>query len=388
MLRNLTIFLIVLFLGNLFCAAQSDRQIYEVPGLVLEITYDTESKPAYIYVTNQHLHSRGSLVSNFRRVANWRQTEGSIPVKAVKIVSLPEGNAVKVKVSVLAGQKPYENEQAIADYTLRENEKIIVNNLTRFGIEPFEIRVVGLTLAVSDLPLIVNKTGSLTVEKLELFNSETPSVKLVLANNSDKAVSALTYKVSVGKSLRSSGRPENLNGGILVKPGERFQAIIPNAGFGVKNSVGQTVSLEPNRTITISAVVFEDGSFEGEDAEAARFLVIKFARKVQTKKILALLEQTAETDSALGELKEKAENLSAEIDENNFDKFINQFAALPDNEKFYLRSATNAILKSLKSEFISDLELDQSQKKVESAEIRNLLNTSKKKYQNLLSQLK
>ncbi len=388
MLRKLTIFLIVLFLGNIFCAAQIDRGNTEPIGLVLEITSDRENKPAYIYVTNHILQSRGSLFSNFRRDANWRQPEGSIPVKAVKIVSLPEGNAVKVKVSVLAGQKPYENEQVVADYTLRENEKITVNNLTRFGIEPFEIRAVGLTLAASDLPQIVNKTGSLTVEKLEPVNSENSSVKLILANNSDKAVSALTYKVSVGKSLRSSGRPGHSNEGILVKPGEKFQAIIPNIGFGVRNSVGQTVSLEPNKTITISAVVFEDDSFEGDDAEAARFLVVKFGRKTQLKKILALLEQTAETNSSFDELTGKAENLSDEIDEGDLDKFLNQFAALPDNEKFYLRSAAGAIVKNIKSEFVSDLEsLNEDGKKVESAKAQSRLISIKEKYRNLLSKI-
>jgi hypothetical protein len=373
-------------LGNLFCAAQSDRQKYEVPGLILEITYDKENKPAYVYVTDHILQSRGNLFSNFQRVGNWRQPAGSLSVKAVRIVSRPEGNSVKVKVSVLTGQKPNETEQTVANYTLRENERVTVNDLAKFGIEPFEIRAVGLTLAASDLPQIVNKTGSLTIEKLELANSETPSVKLVLANNSDKAVSALVYKVSVGKSLRSSGRPENMDGKILIRPGERFQAIIPNVGFGVKNSVGQTVSLEPNKTITISAVVFEDDSFEGEDAEAARFLVVRFARKVQTKKILALLEQTAPTD--LNQLNGKAENLGVEIDENDFDKFTGQFAALPDNEKFYLRSAANAVLKGMKSEFVSELEsLNQGQIKAESAENRNRLKTIKDKYQSSLSRL-
>ena len=375
-------------MGNIFCAAQTVRGNSEPIGLVLEISYDRENKPAYIYVTDHILQSRGNLFSNFRRTANWRQMEGSFPVKAVKIVSLPENGGIKVKISVLTGQKTNENEQAVANYTLRENEKITVSNLTRFGIEPFEIRAVGLTLAASDLPQIVNKTGSLTVEKIEPFNTENSSVKLILANNSDKAVSALTYKVSVGKSLRSSGRPENSDGKVLIKPGEKFQAIISNIGFGVKNPVGQTVSLEPNKTITISAVVFEDDSFEGDDAEAARFLVIKFGRKNQLKKVLALLEQAAETNTSFDELKGKAENLSDEIDEGDFDKFLSQFAALPDNEKFYLRSAAGAVLKNIKSELVSDLEsTNEDGKKVESAKAQSRLISIKEKYRNLLLKL-
>ena len=375
-------------MGNIFCAAQTVRGNSEPIGLVLEISYDRENKPAYIYVTDHILQSRGNLFSNFRRTANWRQMEGSFPVKAVKIVSLPENGGIKVKISVLTGQKTNENEQAVANYTLRENEKITVSNLTRFGIEPFEIRAVGLTLAASDLPQIVNKTGSLTVEKIEPFNTENSSVKLILANNSDKAVSALTYKVSVGKSLRSSGRPENSDGKVLIKPGEKFQAIISNIGFGVKNPVGQTVSLEPNKTITISAVVFEDDSFEGDDAEAARFLVVKFGKKNQLKKVLALLEQAAENNTSFDELKGKAENLSDEIDEGDFDKFLSQFAALPDNEKFYLRSAAGAVLKNIKSELVSDLEsTNEDGKKVESAKAQSRLISIKEKYRNLLLKL-
>jgi hypothetical protein len=323
------------------------------------------------------------LFSNFQRASNWRQPAGSRPVSAVNVVSRLEGDSVKVNVSVIRGK-----EEFVAEYTMRENEKIIIRDLTKFGIEPFEIRAVGLTLGASDLPLIVNRSNSLTVERLEPVDSEIPSIKLVLANNSEKAVSAISYKVTVDGKLRSSGKPEGMDGKTLIKPGESFEAIIPNAHLGVKDSEGKTISLEPNKTLIISAVVFEDGSFEGDNAEAARFLVIKFARKIQTKKIIALLEKTAETDSSLDELGKGAANLSVEVDENDFSKFINNFAALPDKEKDYLRSAVNAVLKDAKSSFLSELEpLNEDQKKAESAEIRNWLKTNKEKYRNMLSRL-
>lgn len=388
MLRNLTIFLILLLLGNVFCAAQYDRQKYAPPGLVLEVSYNDESKPSYIYVTDHILQSRGNLFSNFQRVGKLRQAGESFSVKAVRIVSRPEAGAVKVKISVVSGQKPNEIEQPVAEYTLRENDRVTVSDLKRFGVEPFEIRAAALTLASSDLPQIINKTNSLTVEKIEPFDAEIPSVRVVLVNNSDKAVNALTYKITVGKSPRSSSRPESTDGNILIKPGERFQAIIPNAGFGVKNTVGQTVALEPNRTITISAAVFEDDSFEGDAAEASKLMIVKFAGKLQTKKILNLLTQTAESDSALSVLREKAENLNSEIDENEFSKFASRFADLPENEIFYLRSAANAVLKEMKRVFIDETEsFNQGQKTAESAETRHWLKTLKEKYQNSLSRL-
>lgn len=380
---NLIIFLIVMFLGNIICSAQSVRTNSEPIGLILEVTYHKENKPAYLPVSENASRSKGGLFSNFQRAANWRQSEGSRPVSAVNIVSRLEGDSVKINVSVIRGK-----EEFVAEYTMRENEKIVVRDLTKFGIEPFEIRAVGLTLGASDLPLIVNRSNSLTVERLEPVDSEIPSLKLILANNSQKAVSAISYKVTVNGQLRLSGKPEGMDGRTLIKPGEPFEAIIPNAHLGVKDSEGQNVSLEPNKTLTISAVVFEDGSFEGDNAEAARFLVIKFARKIQTKKIIALLEQTTETDSSLEALAGKAENLSVEVDENDFGKFINNFAALPEKEKVYLRSAVSAVLKDVKSSFLSELEsLNEDQKKAESAEIGNWLKTNKEKYRNLLSRL-
>lgn len=388
MFRNLTIFLMLLFLGSVSGAAQFDRQKYAPPGLVLEVTHNDESKPSYIYVTDHILQSRGSLFSNFQRVGKLRQAGEAFSVKAVRIVSRPEAGAVNVKISVVSGQKPNETEQAVAEYTLRENDRVTVSDLKRFGVEPFEIRAAALTLASSDLPQVVNKTDSLTVEKIEPFDAEIPSVRVVLVNNSDKAVSALTYKSAVGKSPRSSSRPESADGNVLIKPGERFQAIIPNAGFGVKNTVGQTVALEPNRTVTISAAVFEDDSFEGDAAEASKLMIVNYVRKLQTKKILNLLTAAAENDSALSALRGKAENLGSEIDENEFSKFASRFGALPENDVFYLRSAANAVFKEMKRVFTDETEsFNQGQKTAESAETRHWLKTLREKYQSSLSRL-
>ncbi len=377
----------MLFLGNIVCFAQ-DRKNSEPTALVLEITFHKENKPAYQTVFENTTQAKGSWFALFQRVPNWRQPEGSLPVRAVNVVSRLENETVKVRISVFTGQKLHEKEEFVADYTMRENDKITVGDLTKFGVEPFEIAVVRLTPAASVLPRVENKSNSVTVAGLETVYSTMPSYKLTLANNSEKAVSAISFRVSVDGRMRLSGMPQGAAGRPLIESGKQFEKIIPNSTELVKVPAGQPIPVQANQTLTIAAVIFEDDSFEGDEAEAARFLAFKFGRQLQLKRIVALLRQTAENDSAFGELGKQSANLSVEIDDNDFAEFTNKFAGLSDDEKFLLRSCINSALQGVKREFVSDVEnLTGGRGKVEAAETRNWLNNNKVKYQNWLLRL-
>lgn len=387
MRKNLTIFLVLLFLGNIICFAQ-DRKPFEPTALVLEITYRKDNKPAYQTIFENTTQAKGGWFSNFQRVSDWRQPEGSLPVRAVNVISRLENETVKVRVSVFTGQKLIEKEEFVADYTMRENDKMTVSDLTKFGVEPFEIAVIRLTPAASVLPRVENKSNSVTVIGLETVYSTMPSYKLTLANNSEKAVSGFSFKVTVDGRMKLSGMPQGSAGKPLIESGEQFEKIIPNSTELIKVPAGQPIPVQANQVLTISAVIFENDSFEGDEAEAARFLSFKFGRKLQIKRIINLLQQSAENDSAFGELGRQAANLSVEIDDTDFVKFTSKFASLSEDEKFLLRSAVNAALQGVKKEFITDMEnLTEGRGKVEAAETRNWFSNSKVKYQNWLLRL-
>ena len=232
------------------------------------------------------------------------------------------------------------------------------------------------------------KSESVTVAGLEPVNSTIPSYKLILANNSKKAVRGFSFMVTVDGKWTFSGLPQELEGKSLIEPGGMFEKVLPNATEMVKVSAGQPLPVRSNQVLTILAVVFDDDSFEGEAMEAARLLMYRFGRKIQIKRIIALLQQAAETDWALDELGKAAANLKVEIDEDDFNKFMINFAALTDGQKNYLRISASAVMQRAKTEFITELEnLNKNREKSKPSELRGWLDTNEKKYQVWLSRL-
>lgn len=389
MRKYLIVFLAALFLGSFVCRAQSVQNSAAPSMLTLEITFHKDRKPAYQLIGENDKLKKGSWFALFETLPDWRQPESALPVRAVNIVPTMENGLVKVRVSVFLGKKYHEKEEFVAEYRMREDEKVSVEELKKFGVAPFEIAVVRLVQTASVLPRVINKSESVTVVGLEPVSSAVPSYKLILANNSENAVSAISFRVTVDDSLRLSGIPQGAGGRPLIEPGKMLEKEIPNATKLVKVAPGQPIPVETNQTLTIAAVIFEDDSFEGEALEAARFLSFKFGRKVQLERIVELLGQAVESKTALSELESRAENLGVEIDDNNFNSFTAKFADLPEKEKFSLRNAINTAMQSVKRDFISDVKnLAESRENSKTSDLRNWLKISRQKYQDWLLRLK
>jgi len=107
--------------------------------LTLEVTFYPRRKPGYQTVPGPNAKPGGAWFGLFARIKSWQSPAGAPPVEAVRVVSNVEADGVRVTVSTLSGSKALENEQQVGTYLIHETEKITVEELRRFGIEPFAI---------------------------------------------------------------------------------------------------------------------------------------------------------------------------------------------------------------------------------------------------------
>src|SRR6185369_17759430 len=136
--------LMVFTIGLTVPAAKMHAQ-QDVPAptrLALEVTFYPGRKPAYETVPGPDSKPSGAWFALFARIASWQAPVGAQPIEAVRVISRVEGEAVRVTVSTLSGRKALENEQPVGTYLIRETEKISIDDLKRFGIEPFQIKLV------------------------------------------------------------------------------------------------------------------------------------------------------------------------------------------------------------------------------------------------------
>src|ERR1043165_2210298 len=109
--------------------------------LALEVTFYPGRNPAYSTVPGPDSKLTGAWYALFARIPSWQPPAGAQPNEAGRGISRVEGDAVSVTVSTLSGKKALENEQQVGTYVIRETEKISIDDLKRFGIEPFQIKL-------------------------------------------------------------------------------------------------------------------------------------------------------------------------------------------------------------------------------------------------------
>src|SRR5215471_21758814 len=134
--------LVVIGLTVLAAKVYPQQSVPAPTRLALEVTYYPGRKPAYETVPGPDSKPSGAWFGLFARIASWQAPAGAPPVEAVRVVSRVEGDAVRVAVSILSGSKAFENEQPVASYLIRETDKIRIDELKQFGIEPFEIKLI------------------------------------------------------------------------------------------------------------------------------------------------------------------------------------------------------------------------------------------------------
>ena len=186
--RRMIVPAIVLIMSSVVTGseAQQKEDASSPMSLALEVTFYKGMAPTYQPVPEQESSPSKMWYGRFRRIASWQGPEGSLPVRGVNIVTRRESDAIKINVSVFTGDQVFDKEEPVATYLVRENERIVTAELTRFGVQPFEIGVIKKAKVIPDLLPVKNDTQSIQVIGLEPKDSTLPFYSLSLKNVSGK----------------------------------------------------------------------------------------------------------------------------------------------------------------------------------------------------------
>ena len=271
--------------------AQQAKEI-EPTGLAVEV--NTGASPvAYVQVPHW------AWFASFGRIKSGRAVPGAPPVRAVRIdpAVVPSADVVRVKVSVLLGERYMDREELVATYDLREGEPVEVKELTRYGVVPFGLKLVSVRPFDWQPPEVVNQTRSLTVLGIEPKAETFPAYRIRVRNTAAQSVVALFLYAYTDPLLPpASQMPHNELNLPLIEPGAVHE-LIAVSGTGERSTPAGDVKPEPLRKVVIAAALFADGRYEGDAARAAYIRAFGQGTKVQLARVLALIKLTlAEPD--------------------------------------------------------------------------------------------
>ena len=209
---------------------------------------------------------------------------------AVDVWADGEGDSIRVRLSIiyndLSNQEWWKDkkETVLGSFLVSQGEPVRVSELARFGIEPFEMRVVKTTPVVvfqpGEGPHIINNTQALQVARVE---KAFEGYSLWLKNASSKNV--ISYTIRSG------------NSGIISTYETAARNLRPAIAAG---AISEEIHLDSSRAekdgIRIQVVVFEDGTYEGDSGPALRYLVAGEGRRIQAPSLVRAIEQTLEVN--------------------------------------------------------------------------------------------
>jgi hypothetical protein len=244
--------------------------------LGLEITLSDNPKP-YL------LMERGGATVIQRRTLTINNQQAAGDFTGVDLYANQENGGIKVQLWIvyndLSNQEWWKDkkERALGEYLVREDAPISPRELIDFGIVPFELRVVRLKSRVfqpGEGPKITNLTVSLQVDRLEKISAH---YQMTLKNSSGKRV--IWYSVRCGGAGVGRSSP----------PVSRAHEYSENDLLTVPHLPAQGVERDG---IKISSVVFDDGTFEGDQMEAVRVLAQREGFKIQSPSVLERVRAT------------------------------------------------------------------------------------------------
>ena len=307
--------LFILLTIGLTIPAEKVRAQQDVPGptrLALEVTYYPGRKPAYETVPGPESKPSGAWFGLFAHTASWQAPAGAQPEEAVRVISRVEGDAVRVTVSILSGSKAWENEQRVGTYLIRETEKISIDDLKQFGIEPFQIKLVRVNPNVPPVPPVILK-GVESVVVLNSMAKETtlPSYRIILRNQSNKNIVALGVEVVAAGSVQITSKPRGIDGQPLIGVGKEYWLTVaaPNRAQTI---LGGYVPTSPtDQQILIKAAVFDDGTYEGDAETAVVVRGYQAGEKMVLPRLIPLLESALNSSNA--DLTEALRNFESQV---------------------------------------------------------------------------
>jgi hypothetical protein len=290
----------------------AQQEVSPPTRLALEVTFYPGRNPAYLTVPGADSKPSGAWYALFARVASWQPPAGAQQIEAVRVISRVEGDAVLVTVSTLSGSKALENEQRVGTYLIRETEKISIDDLKRFGIEPFQIKLVRVSPNIPPVPPVRLKG----VESLVVINSmakETtlPSYRIILRNQSNKNIVGLGVDVVSGGRVQITSKPRGIDGQPLIAAGKEYWLTVAAPNRAQPTVDGFVPTSPSDQQIQIKAAVFDDGTYEGDAATAAAVRGYRAGEKMVLPKLIPLLESALNSSNA--NLTEALKNLESQV---------------------------------------------------------------------------
>jgi hypothetical protein len=239
----------------------------------------------------------------FPRIKDYKPPDGTAPVYAVQFIRTLVGGNINVDVSVLLGSAQPPG-VPVASVVISPGSRVVVDALTKFGVQPVTLSMVEVAPMTPYLPTVVSVSPRIEVANVELLNAPYPGYRITLRNLGPKGVSNVHVQSYRGQDKALSGLKRTEDGRPMMQPGASYTFDMNLAsGRADASAPPGTWMPRPLDVIEFDAVRWDDGTYEGNPPYPHADVAIESdsGRRLQLRRIVdalhaVLAEQTAGAD--------------------------------------------------------------------------------------------
>jgi len=235
----------------------------------------------------------------FPRLRGYTPPEGTPPVYAVQFARALVGGEIKVDVSVLLGSATPPG-VAVTTVTISRGSHVVVNALTKFGVQPVTLSMVDVGTLVPFLPTVVSVSPQVEIASVELLTAPYPGYRITLRNLGSKGVSNVHLQSYRGQDKALSALKRTDDGRPMMEPGGSYTFDMNlTSGHGDVNTASGTWTPQPIDVIEFDSVRWDDGTSDGASPfpQIEPIVESDAGRRLQLRRIVDALRATlAEQD--------------------------------------------------------------------------------------------
>lgn len=261
-----------------------------LPKLSVKLTIVEGAPPSYYPLADEKDGGGAAIFDSFRRLPGPQPSVAQL-IEQVSVSFRREGEGARFAVYVHVRDGALPDGGKVAEFTLAEGAEHSVTQLAGYGIEPIKVGLVRRAEVKLSPPRVENRTTGLEVAAVKVLEKEL-KFELVLRNVSQKSISAV--EIDEYRGWERKGGPPHFDWKSRppLKPGEEWKAVL-EVGWNYKMTE-EGHALQPADKVLIAAVVYTDGSHEGNTYFAARAAAFESGRVRQLSRVLDIMREWGE----------------------------------------------------------------------------------------------
>jgi hypothetical protein len=268
-----------------------------------------------------------------------------------------DDGGVEIKVGVHVGAQHFDRLDEVATYHASAGETVVANDLERFGVAPFRMKVLRVHNTLLAAPTITNRTQSIEAVVSNFDATPLPHVTVTLRNLSSKRVLAVELREVLDGRERITNFLAEHDGRIAMEPGEtRDREFMATVGHSTQNNF----TPQAVESVVVASVVFDDYTYEGDVQAAARKRAMDEGERAQLPRIVALLRETRAargpvTAETLKQFREKLTLLDDIALARTVDAIVKAYAELKPDGRVWVESAMSVSMHESRRVLLDDL---------------------------------